>query len=182
MFDQKRKRPRLLDAEGLWQFAIKVLASRACTIGELRQKLRSKAERPDDIAPTISRLKEYGYLDDAKFAETFATSRLVGKGLGKTRVLHDLRQRRVAPAVADHAVETTYRETNETELIESFIRRKYRTAPKENLFQNSKDLSSAYRRLLRAGFTPGNIVKVLKRFAEKPDLLDGFEPPDLLEE
>ena len=39
-------------------------------------------------------------------------------------------------------------------------------------------MASAYRRLLRAGFRSGTIVKVLKKFARDPDLLDGFEPPE----
>jgi hypothetical protein len=39
-------------------------------------------------------------------------------------------------------------------------------------------VASAYRRLLRAGFRTGDILKALKRFARNPDLLDGFEPPE----
>jgi hypothetical protein len=30
---------------------------------------------------------------------------------------------------------------------------------------------------LRAGFGSGNIIRVLKRFAANPELLDQFEPP-----
>ena len=36
---------------------------------------------------------------------------------------------------------------------------------------------------MRAGFTPGNSLRVLKRFAANPDLLDDLEiPPQDLEE
>jgi len=41
-------------------------------------------------------------------------------------------------------------------------------------------MASAYRRLLRAGFRSAVIVRVLKKFARDPDLLDGFEPPEEL--
>ena len=51
-------------------------------------------------------------------------------------------------------------------------------APREGLFQDEKDLAAAYRRLLRAGFRTGDIVRALKRFAKDPDLLDNFEPPE----
>jgi len=60
--------------------------------------------------------------------------------------------------------------------------RKYRTTPREGLFQEDKDLASAYRRLLRAGFRTGEIVRVLKKFAANPELLDNFEPPEETED
>jgi hypothetical protein len=62
------------------------------------------------------------------------------------------------------------------------VRRHYRSASREGLFQDEKELASAYRKLLRAGFTSGNIVRVLKRFARDPDLLDALEPPEETEE
>ena len=71
-----------------------------------------------------------------------------------------------------------YEHVDEQKLIEEWIRRKYRTAPREGLFQDEKDLAAAYRRLLRAGFRTGEILRALKRFARNPDLLDGFEPPE----
>jgi SOS response regulatory protein OraA/RecX len=70
-----------------------------------------------------------------------------------------------------------YEDVNEEALIEEFVRRKYRLASRENLFQEDKDLASAYRRLVRAGFRTGDILRVLKRFARDPELLDNFEPP-----
>jgi len=50
------------------------------------------------------------------------------------------------------------------------------------LFQEEKALASAYRRLTRAGFRTGEIVRVLKKFAKNPELLDNFEPPEELDE
>jgi len=171
------RKPRLLGADALWEYAVKVLGGRAYSIGELREKLRRRAERAGDVDGVLARLKDVGYLDDRRFAENFATSRLANEKFGRGRVLHDLRARRVAPAVAERTVEQVYRDVDENALIEDWIRRKYRTAARENLFQEDKDLAAAYRRLLRAGFRTGAIVRVLKRFAKDPDLLDTFEPP-----
>ena len=94
------------------------------------------------------------------------------------RVLHDLRQHRVAPPLAESTVRKVYEGVDEGALIEDWIRRKYRVAPREGLFQEEKDMAAAYRRLARAGFRTGEIVKALKRFAKNPDLLDSFEPPE----
>ena len=148
---KERKRPRL-DAAALWEYALRVLAGRAHSTGDLRQKLRGKAERAADVDPTIARLNEYGYLNDRKFAESFAAARLENEGLGKTRVLADLSRRRVAAAVAQQSVGKVYEDVNEQALAEDFVRRKFRMASKENLFQDEKQMASAYRRLVRAGF------------------------------
>jgi regulatory protein len=174
----RERKPRPLDAEGLWSYALKTLGGRAHSIGELREKLRRRAERVSDIDDVIARLKEHGYLDDKRFAEGFASSRLANERFGRGRVIQDLRQRRVAPAVAESTVQRVYEEVDEQALIEEWIRRKYRTAPREGIFQEEKDLAAAYRRLLRAGFRTGEIVRALKKFAKNPDLLDGFAPPE----
>ncbi|HZT33334.1 MAG TPA: regulatory protein RecX [Bryobacteraceae bacterium] len=174
----RKRGPARLDGEGLWEYALRLLAGRAHSAGELREKLRRRAERLADVEATLARLKESGYLDDRKFAESYAVSRLENQRMGKARVLADLRQRRVAPALAERSVRKVYEDVNEEELIEDFLRRKYRLAPREGLFQEDKDLAAAYRRLARAGFASGNIVRVLKKFARNPELLDAFEPPE----
>jgi regulatory protein len=175
---QVRKRtPRLLDANGLWELALKALGARACSSGELRQKLRARAERLEDVDATLARLKEYRYLDDRRFAENYAAARLENQRLGKNRVTQELRRRRVAPSLAEAAVQRTYGQVDEVALIEEFIRRKYRGTSPGELFQDDKQLASAYRRLMRAGFGSGNAIRVLKRFAANPELLDQFEPP-----
>jgi regulatory protein len=166
-----------LDANGLWEFALKTLGARACSSGELRQKLCARAQHAEDVDATLSRLKEYRYLDDRRFAESFALARLENQRFGKHRVERDLLRRRVAPALAESTVSKTFQQVDEVALIEEHIRRKYRDIKRVGLFKEEKDLASAYRRLLRAGFSTGNIIRVLKRFAANPELLDGFEPP-----
>lgn len=164
-----------LDAERLWDYALRSLGGRAYSTGELRQKLRVKCERAEDVDATISRLKDFGYLDDKRFAEHFASARLENQKLGKMRVLRDLQRRRVAPALAGRTVEKTYQGVDETRLIEDFIRRKLR---KSNKFKENKDFASAYGKLLRAGFQSGAVIKALKKFAKNPELMDDLEPPE----
>ena len=145
------------------------------SVGEIRTALLARALEASDVEPVLARLKDYGYLNDARFAESFASARLENEGLGKSRVLRDLRQRRVAPDLAQRTVSKMYSDQDEPALIEQYLRRKYRLADREGLFQSDKELARAYGRLLRAGFSPGNSVRVLKRFAATPDLLDELE-------
>ena len=169
------KRSKPLPAEELFAYAVKKLGGRAASVGEIRASLLARAQEPSDVDGVLARLKDYGYLNDAQFAESFASARLENAGLGQSRVLRDLRQRRVAPDLAKKTVTKIYSGKDEEELIEQFIRRKYRSTDREELFQSDRELAGAYRRLLRAGFTAGNSIRVLKRFASHPELLDELE-------
>ncbi|MEO7653798.1 MAG: regulatory protein RecX [Bryobacteraceae bacterium] len=171
---RSRRPPRRLDAEALWAYAVKTLAGRAHSTGELRRKLALKAEIAADIPSVISRLRDYGYLNDKRFAENFAGARLENQGLGAGRVLRDLRQRQVASPVAESAVRQAYENVDEMNLIEDFIDRKLRG----KTLDDPKVLASAYRRLMHAGFASGHIITVLKRRAKDAEALDSFEPPD----
>jgi len=168
-------RPRQLSADELFAYAVKKLGGRAATVGEIRTSLLSRALDPGDVDGILKRLKDYGYLNDARFAESFASARLENEGFGQSRVLRDLRQHRVAPDLAASTVSKIYAEKDEPVLIEQFVRRKYRSVDREGLFENDKELAGALRRLLRAGFSSGNSLRVLRRFAANPDMLDALE-------
>jgi len=171
---QKRSK-KLLDADGLWNYTLRLLGGRAYSMGELREKMRQRAEEPGSIDPVIARLKEAGYLDDRKFAENYAAARLENQGFGKMRVLRDLRQRRVAPKLAEQVAESTFKSTNETELVEAFLKRKYRGKELAAFLKEEKNLAAAYRRLRYAGFSSGASIRVLKRYANQAEELEGLE-------
>ena len=177
-----RPKPRLPAGE-LWEYAVKALGSRAHSTGELRRKLVLRAEKAADVDDVISKLRDYGYLNDKRFSETYASFRLENQGLGKTRVVRDLRQRKVSSGLAEVAVNHIYRDVNEIELIENYIRRKFHPkTPLPEALKDPKQLAAAYRRLIRAGFSSSNVIQMLKRISKGNDLLDGFEPPEEIEE
>ena len=119
-----KKPPQPLEREKLLNVALRALGGRAHSSGELRDKLRRRAQNDEDVDAVLAKLKEAGYLDDRRFAENYAAARLQNQGLGKMRVLRDLRQRRVAPKLAEQVTEQTYQETKEADLIEEFLHRK----------------------------------------------------------
>ena len=125
---RSRRDPETCAARGarLLEYAIRTISGRGLSVSELRNKLARRAASPADIEKVMGKLKDAGALDDRRFAEHFASSRLENQGFGKMRVLRDLRARRVAPAVADEAIGATYGEVDETALIENYIERKFR--------------------------------------------------------
>ncbi len=167
--------PKRLDSGKLLDYALRVLSGRAHSLGELREKLKRRAEKAEDIDTVMLKLKESGYLNDRRFAEGFATSRLTNEGLGRMRVLRDLRQKRVAPKLAEQVVEQTFRETDETQLIQAWLERKYRGKPLGTLLADQKTLATVFRRLRYAGFSASVSIRVLKRYAHAAEELEGLD-------
>ncbi len=159
-------------------YALRCLSGRAHSSGELREKLRRRSEDPTSVDQILGKLKDSGYLNDQRFAENFATARLENEGFGRMRVLRDLRQRRVAPKVAEQVVDSTFKETEETELIRAYLERKYRTRPLPEFLAQEKNLAAAFRRLRYAGFSAGNSIRVLKRYTRNEEALDSLESSD----
>jgi regulatory protein len=170
-----KRKPKMLDREQLTNYAVRALGDRAHSAGELRQKLSRRAAVPEDIEAVLTKLREFGYLNDQRFAENFASARLENQGFGKMRVLRELRQRRVAPKLAEQVAEKTFETTNETDLIEAFLKRKYRGKDLGPFLAEEKNLASAFRRLRYAGFSSSESIRVLKRYASRAEELESME-------
>jgi len=167
--------PKPLDLAGLMNYAARALSSRSQTSSELREKLKRRAARREDVDEVVRRLKDSGYLNDKRFAESFAAWRRENQGFGKARVMRDLMVRRVAPALARQAADVAYREADEVAMIEKFLGRKYRGKDLGGLLADEKNLASAYRKLRGAGFSAGNSIQVLKRYAAEAERLEEME-------
>ena len=178
----RRPPSKLLDRDGLLAYAARVLASRSQSIGEMREKLKRRAAQSEDVDEVLSRLKQSGYLDDKRLAASAANWRRENEGLGKVRVMRDLMARRVAPAVAKQATEDAFKGVDEVAMIENFLARKYRGKDLGSLLTEEKYLASAYRRLRAAGFSTGNSIKVLKRYAAEAERLEEAANEDEIRE
>lgn len=170
-----RRKPEPFDFEALLNYAVRALTSRAMSAGELRTRLQRRAAEPTDVDRVIEKLTEAKALDDRRFAEYYAAARLENQGFGKARVLRDLRQKRVAGEVAHSVVERTFEGTDESDLIEQFLARKYRAVELPKYLAEQKHLVSAFRRLRLAGFSAGAAIRVLKRYAAQAEALEDAE-------
>jgi regulatory protein len=171
-----RGKPKKLDAEGLWQYALRALGMRAHSVNELRQKLARRADSPAAVTETMDKLGDYGLTDDAKFSESLAAARLQNKGFGRFRVLNELRSKRVALSVAESAINIAYAGAEEGELIKKFLDRKYRGKDLATFLKDPKNTGSVYRRLRLAGFSSAGSLSALKAYSTQIDELS--PPPD----
>ncbi|MDR3774032.1 MAG: regulatory protein RecX [Terracidiphilus sp.] len=134
---------------------------------ELRRLMKARAV-PDAsgeaaIAAVLVRLKDYGYLDDKSFAETYARLRQENEKLGVRRVKQDLKQKGVPDALIAETLEARYGPTNEEALAREHLERKRIRKP-----ENEKETARIMRRLVAAGFSTGVIYKILRQW-DVPD-------------
>jgi regulatory protein len=168
--EEKRKaRPvRPLDAEQArartMQRAVKLLAAKPRSIQELRERLLEKQWTDEEAADyALSKLKEYGYLDDERFAFGFASYRVRQKPVGRQRLARDLQTKKVSKETADAALELVYQETPEEELITRAIEKRVRLRGRPTTRQQTKSL---YDHLLRLGFSYDLIIRKVREASD----------------
>src|SRR5258707_14913469 len=90
-------RPKKLFTEAeLYDYAIGALGRRMRSIAELKRLLRQRVEADTEIGKTlvelvIRRLKDQGYLNDAKYAAAYSSFRRDNEKFGRRRVLTELK-------------------------------------------------------------------------------------------
>jgi regulatory protein len=147
--------------------AVKLIAAKSRSVAELRERLlQSRQSNKSDVEAVISRLKEYGYLDDERFAFSYATLKVKQRPIGRRRLERDLKFKKVDSAVANEALELVYTETTEEELIDRAIEKRIRLRgkPKDRLAAKS-----LFDHLLRQGF-PFELVSEKVRAVSKQEL------------
>lgn len=159
--DAEKARTRTL------QRAVKLLAAKPRSVGELRERLKEKAWASDDaIDYALAKLQEHKYLDDAQFAQSFANNRVKAKPMGRSRVAMDLTKKKVDPDTAQAALDKIFDETPESELVEEAIARYLRTrgAPTDRASQKR-----LFDFLMRRGFSYDLIAPRVRAAADADD-------------
>jgi len=130
--------------------AIKLLAAKPRSVAELRERLlRGKNTDEATVETVISRLREYGYLDDERFAFGYASYKVKQRPVGRRRLERDLKFKKVDSGVANEALEMVYAETSEEELIDKAIEKRLRIRGRP---KNRAEAKSLFDHLLRQGF------------------------------
>ena len=146
--------------------AAKLLAAKSRSIAELRERLLEGRHANETVVEeVIARLREYGYLDDERFAVSFATSKVRQRPTGRRRLERDLSLKKLDRAVVEEALNAVYAETPEEELIDRAIEKRLRLRGRP---QTREEAKSLFDHLLRQGF-PFDLVSEKVRAASKAD-------------
>ena len=136
--------------ERVFQRAAKLLAAKQRSVEELRERLlEGRGATKANVEEVIARLREYGYLDDAKFAQSYASLRLRERPIGRRRLQRDLWLKKVDKQTIETALDEVFETTPEEELIDRAIAKRVRLRGKPKTREDAKKL---FDHLLRQGF------------------------------
>jgi regulatory protein len=166
-----QKQPKhIADESALYEFAVKALTRRGHSVHELWQALQRKCSDADIVKRVVARLREAGYLDDARYARQFARQHREARKQGRFRIQRELRARGVPDAHIEAALAEVFAGTDEAAMVRQLVERKLK------LLRGPLDprkMASLYASLLRKGF-PSDVVRRelrsrAKHAAELPD-------------
>ena len=145
--------------------AVKLLTARPRSVAELRERLLHGKNADEEIVETvISRLREYGYLNDERFAFSYASYKVKQRPVGRRRLERDLKFKKVDSSVANEALELVFAETPEEQLIDQAIAKRLRIRGKP---KNRAEAKSLFDHLLRQGFAFELVSEKVRSLATK---------------
>jgi regulatory protein len=166
---------KIYTEEELYEYAVGALGRRMRTVAELKRLLRQKVEAETEFGKTlveliIRKLKDQGYLNDAKYAAAYSSFRRDNEKFGRMRVVTDLRVKGVHGDVIDEAVSAVFDEVNEEKQARAYLKRKRLAKPADQ-----KQTARIFRQLIRAGFRSKTIFTILKKWDVDDETLTALE-------
>ncbi len=137
--------------------ASELLSRRDHSEKELLSKLRQKGFA-EGAEQAIEKLRSYGYVDDARFAASYASELQRLKHFGKRRIEQELFKKGVERSVVSDVLSSL--DFSEAELVELIMKKYYRNLNTE------KGVQKTINALIRAGYGFGEIKTALSAIAE----------------
>lgn len=138
--------------------AVRLLAVRARSVSELEKRLTDACFMADTVDMVITKLTTNGLLSDEVFARQWARERSA-RQMGKARILYELRQKGVNPALAERVVGELEPEqqAGSAETLARKLLRRYQNAPKADAYRKTVQA------MQRRGFSYGEAKQALSR-------------------
>jgi regulatory protein len=161
----------------LYDYSVAALGRKMRTVAELKRLLRQRCDDAEMIERVISRLKEQKYLNDSSYAAAYSSFRRDNEKFGVRRVITDLKVKGVHRDLIDKAVADAYAGVNEEALARAFLKRKRLAKPAGN-----REAARIFRALVRAGFSAGISIRILKNWDVEDEVLTALQEEDLASE
>ena len=87
-----------------YNYALSLLGARPYSTRTLQRKLVQKEYSADEVREAVDRLLENGLLNDARYAEQYARSKILSTGASKRRLQQDLYRKGIKGDVATEAI------------------------------------------------------------------------------
>lgn len=145
--------------------ALKYLSLKPRTTYEIAQRLGEKGWAEETIQDVLARLQSEGYVNDAAYAQEWASQRVKLRGKGKLWVKHELRQKGISKAYIEEALG----EVSEEDEFESALQlgmKKWRSTTGEMLDRKRK--TGAF--LQRRGFSGSVVSRVMRELGNREEM------------
>jgi len=146
--------------------AVSLLASRQYSEEQLRRRLIAKFGDLHEIDRCISLLKDKGYLDDSRLAESYAAHRTGVKAMGRTRLGRELAGKLLSREIIDSALNKAFQNVPEAELIDRAIEKRVRS---KGVPVSPADRKKMFDYLARLGFEYDLIVAKMRNLGAAGD-------------
>jgi regulatory protein len=143
--------------------AVRLLAARPRSRGELRNRLLEKQWTNADIVESVlQKLEEHKFLDDRQFAQDLAASKLRQKPQGKRKLRQTLTSKQLDNEIVQNALEEIYEKTPEADLVATAIEKRIRL---KGFPQNRDETKKLFDYLIRQGFSHSLVGEKLREIA-----------------
>ncbi|WP_110945232.1 regulatory protein RecX [Paenibacillus phocaensis] len=145
--------------------ALKYLSLKPRTQFEIAHRLGEKGWSEETIQDVLARLQSEGYVDDAAYAQEWASQRVKLRGKGKLWVKHELRQK----GVSKSHIEDALGEVSEDDEFQSALQlglKKWQGTTGEPLDRKRK--TGAF--LQRRGFSGGVVSRVMRELGSREQM------------
>ena len=149
----------------IWDVATRFLANRMKTRAQLEKHLQSKEYNESEIANVLTRIEEYGYINDTDYASAYI-AHCIPKGQTLRRIKKDLEARGVSENHISAGVKQYTDETGVDPTVDEFQRgmNEARKVIGNNMPVETKLLGKAGRKLIALGYRSETVYAILGEF------------------
>lgn len=140
------------------EYALKLLSQRSYSEKKLTEKMLSREIDSAEIATVIVKLKEYGYVNDVKYAKDYVENAQNIKLSGPRKIYWALIKRGISKEIAKDAIDQTYDNDNEPEQVREIIGKYAQSIPRDKLYER------LMRRLIARGYDYALVKKEVQDF------------------
>ena len=156
-----------------YQTAVRLLARRELSTGQLRDRLTQRELPPSEIEAAITQLTRERAVDDARTALAYARRAAEVKLRGQSRARREIEALGIDPATARRAVAEVFDEVDEESVLERAIAKRL-----DGPIRDRAQFRRLYQALLRQGFPPDRVKDALVVRTPGNVVMSGFPDAD----
>ena len=146
-------------------YALRLIEFKDRTEKELREKLKEKNYDENSIDGEIEFLKNYGYIDDKRYAEHFVNDAINLKKWGKIRIRSELLRKGIDRDIVDNAIDDAFEDIGDN-LVFSQMQTRFKNSD----FSNIKERTRIFNFFMRRGFSPDEIKGAMNKMCSFEDV------------